>query len=336
MFELDRAGEHRMITQIKTVSDAHWFDLSAKYCSDAVTGQPAVLLTAIDVSELKIARDQARYLADRDQLTQCYNRAFMQRHVEEELVGHGLSHCLLLYFDVDRFKQVNDTFGHETGDKVLQELALRAQKAIGPENYVARLGGDEFVLLLEDDVGQDHAIQKANGVFDKLSGPILCGSTSVQVNVSMGVAGFEPGKTDFETVLRQADIALYHSKREGRNKCTFYDSEMGKAAHSCACLETEIQDALKRHEFVLHYQPKVDLRSGKVVSMEGLVRWNHPKHGVVAPDRFIPICEETGLIEDLGQQVLKWGSHKPRNGTKPDRGCSSLLTSHPASSPTSG
>ena len=306
MFELDRIGEHRIVTQVKTASDTHWFDLSAKHCSDAVTGQPAVLLTAIDVSELKNARDQARYLADRDQLTGCFNRAFLQRHLEE-LARYDRSRWSLLYFDVDRFKQVNDTFGHETGDVVLQELASRAQEAIGPGNYAARLGGDEFVLLMQEEAGQDHATRKVNDVFSKLSGPVRNGPTSVQVSVSMGVADFEPGKTDFETVLRQADIALYHSKREGRKRCTFYDGEMGEAAHSRAVLESEIQDALERREFVLHYQPKVDLQTGNVVAMEGLVRWNHPKQGIVAPREFIPICEETGLIETLGQQVLEIG-----------------------------
>ncbi|WP_299831480.1 bifunctional diguanylate cyclase/phosphodiesterase [uncultured Roseobacter sp.] len=306
MFELDGSGEHRMVARVTTASGKHWFDLSAKLCSDAVTGQPAVLLTAFDVSELKIARDKARYLADRDQLTGCYNRAFMHRLVED-LANASEVRCTLLYFDVDRFKNVNDTFGHEAGDNVLRELALRAQQVIGPEDIVVRLGGDEFAILLYEDADYVHVHQKAKVLFCNLSGPVRIGATSIDVNVSMGIADFTPAQTDFESALRQADIALYHSKREGRNRYTIYTSEMGAAALDRARFKTEIESALKQRDFVLHYQPRIDLRSGNVVSMEGLVRWKHPEKGIIGPDNFIPICEETGLIDSLGQQVLEIG-----------------------------
>lgn len=306
MFELDGSGEHRMVAKVKTSTGKRWFDLSAKLCSDAVTGQPAVLLTAFDVSELKIARDKARYLADRDQLTGCYNRAFMHRLIEG-LASTEAMQCTLVYFDVDRFKSVNDTFGHEAGDNVLKELAVRAQEAVGPEDIVVRLGGDEFAILLYEDVGCVHPHQKAKALFRNLSGPVGQGPTNIDVNVSMGITDFAPAQTDFESALRQADIALYQSKREGRNRYTTYTDEMGAAALDRARFKAEIEAALKRREFVLYYQPRIDLRSGNVVSMEGLVRWNHPEKGIVGPNKFIPICEETGMIDHLGQQVLELG-----------------------------
>ncbi|WP_375230466.1 putative bifunctional diguanylate cyclase/phosphodiesterase [Roseobacter sp. S98] len=306
MFDLDGRGEHRMVAKVAVSTDATWFDLSAKLCSDAVTGKPAVLVTAIDVSELKTARDTARFLADRDQLTGCYNRFFLQRHFDALPEDSGLDH-VMLYFDVDRFKHVNDTFGHEAGDTVLRNLADRAQNAVREGDIVVRLGGDEFVILLQCPPHNDMAQERANQVFEVLSGPVVQGSASIPVNVSMGCARFAPGEDDFEAVLRQADIALYHSKREGRNRLTFFDRDMGRAALAKIRLETEIEKALQNKEFVLHYQPRIDLKSGDVVSVEGLVRWNHPTRGLVPPNDFISVCEETGLIETLGQHVLEIG-----------------------------
>lgn len=306
MFELDEKGEHRMVAKVMTNSDERWFDISAKNCCDAVTGKPAVLITAIDVSELKTARDKARYLADRDQLTGCFNRAFMERHVSGLAQGPALQQCLL-YIDVDRFKHVNDTFGHKAGDDVLKELSLRAQNAVGRDGLVCRLGGDEFVVLLEHGVAHKDIVKKAESVFAQLSGAILSGSTNLQIHISMGMTEFAPSETDFESALRQADIALYNSKREGRNRMTVYDAELGKAALEKTKFEVEIQKALQQRKFELYYQPRLDIMSRKIVSMEGLVRWNHPERGVVGPNLFIPICEETGMIEELGEQVLEMG-----------------------------
>jgi len=306
MFELDNAGEHRLVAKVKTVLGERWFDLSAKLCSDAVTGDPAVLLTAFDVSELKIARDKARYLADRDQLTGCFNRAFMQRRLSE-LARIPSSRCTLLYFDIDHFKQVNDTFGHEAGDLILKELAARAYQTLGLNDIIVRLGGDEFVVLLCNENSKPPCRNKAAALFDQISGPVKVGSGNIDVRVSMGVVDFAPAETDFETALRQADVALYHSKREGRNQSTTYTDSLGAAARARATFEGEIKNGLERREFILHYQPRIDLRSGKVVSMEGLVRWNHPDRGLINPDQFIPICEETGLIDGLGTQVLEIG-----------------------------
>lgn len=306
MFDLDGKGEHRLVAKVRAESDELWFDISAKLCNDAVTGKPAILLTAIDVSELKTARDKARYLADRDQLTGCFNRAFMQRHIDQ-LSASQAPECYLLYFDVDRFKHVNDTFGHEAGDDVLKELALRAQNAVGAEDLVVRLGGDEFAILIQNADETDQLSPKVKDVYYQLCGSIVSGSASILTTVSMGVTKFCPAEIDFEGALRQADFALYHSKRTGRHQCTIYDAEMGQAALERTAFEAEIERALEERQFILHYQPRMDLRSGKVVSMEGLVRWRHPTRGLIAPNSFIPVCEETGMIEALGQQVLEMG-----------------------------
>ncbi len=302
-FELDRRGEHRMIAQVHTRDGIRWFDISAKKCSDAVTGRPAILLTATDVSELKNARDQAHFLAERDQLTGVFNRSFLIDKLNELSKSSDVI-CALIYFDLDRFKNVNDSFGHETGDHVLKKIAKRALATVDETDFVVRLGGDEFaILLVRDEDGHDFG-PVVSSVFNGLAGPITSGLNTIEMHVSMGVTLFPPACLDFVGALRQADIALYHSKRQGRNQFTFYSDEIGEAALARAQFEKEIQSALTNDEFLLHFQPRLDVASERIVSAEALVRWNHPERGLLSPGAFVPLCEETGLIEQLGQKVL--------------------------------
>lgn len=304
-FGLDGGGEHHQISEMKTSGGPRWFDVSAKQCSDAVTGDPAILVTAIDVSELKMARDQARYLASRDQLTGCFNRSYLPQHIAR-MADASPRESALLYFDVDRFKQINDSFGHDVGDGVLVALAGCATRHTRRDDAVIRLGGDEFVIIL-DGANETTLLARVAQLFDVLSAPTQVGTVSVNTKVSMGFAMFMPGATDLDVVLRQADIALYQAKNSGRNQYVAYDDDMGAEAELRSRTEAEIEVALERHEFELHYQPRLDLKSGQFTSVEGLARWRHPTRGLVAPDEFIPICEESGLIHALGQQVLEMG-----------------------------
>jgi diguanylate cyclase (GGDEF)-like protein len=310
-------GEHRLVARAFTGVGARWYDISVKRCADAVTGNPAVLITAIDVSELKVARDKARYLADRDQLTGSYNRTYIQQHFET-LTSAQSGKCALLYFDVDKFKKINDELGHEMGDIVLKQLASRARKLIRSEDLLARLGGDEFVILLHEVPSSEVLAHKVNDLQRSFGQPIRHAATHVNVTVSIGVTTFEPQETEFDTVLRNADIALYISKQGGRDQATFFNDELGAIDKERRLIETEIKRGIEENEFVLYYQPRVDLRSGKTVSVEALVRWMHPDQGLIMPDKFIPICEETGMIEDLGELVLKMGCRQAlewaRNG----------------------
>ena len=305
--QLDFLGEHRLVTRVRLANGERWIDLSAKACSDAATGKPAILLTAIDVTELKEARDVARHLADRDQLTNLHNRAFLQNHLTKLASQNADIQCAIIFFDVDRFKAINDRYGHEAGDAVLQHIAVNLRANLRPDDLAVRLGGDEFVVLLDDISDLSDVEHRATRLHKAVSEPLLLDNTVINVGTSVGIAIFSPATVDFSEVLREADIALYASKQAGRNRITFYTEEMGVAVKVREDMEFELRRAIERREFVLYYQPRLDIRSGRIVAVEGLVRWNHPTRGIILPGVFIPICEETGLIEDLGRLVLDMG-----------------------------
>lgn len=305
--QIEVTGEHRIVEKMRTALGARWYDISVKRCLDAATGQPAILMTAIDVSELKEARDTARHLADRDQLTNLHNRAYLQTHLANLQLSKPHSECAIIFFDVDRFKLINDRYGHEAGDTVLKQIALRTRATLRSQDMVARLGGDEFVVLIED-VGDHEALEtRIDRLRAVISKPIVHDKTRIDAAISVGVSTFLPGNRDISDVLREADIALYASKEAGRNCVTFFTATMGAAAKARDRLEIELSRAVERSEFVLHYQPRLDIKSGNIVGAEGLVRWIHPERGIVMPGVFIPVCEETGLIEELGLMVLEMG-----------------------------
>lgn len=307
MMELDLQGTYRHVVRVNTPQGERWFDLSSKACLDAATGEDAILLTAIDVSDLKIARDTARFLADRDQLTGCFNRAYLQTHFTETLQTQRNAPCTLIYFDVDRFKMINDIHGHETGDTVLKTIADRARATVRSGDLLARLGGDEFVIVLHDHTPGATPLEDAERIRQAISRPINLATSRIDVSISMGVTQADPKAASFTDAMRQADLALYASKSGGRGHATLFDKAMGDAARARDALETDLMAAVGQSQFTLHYQPRFDLNTHRVVSVEGLIRWQHPEKGLVMPDTFIPVCEETGMIDDLGQQVLELG-----------------------------
>ena len=304
---VEGVGEHRLVTKLQTVQGNRWFDLSVKSCSDAVTGQPAILFTAIDVSELKEARDTARHLANRDQLTNLHNRSYLQGYLARLEESGAAQGSTVIFFDVDRFKLINDRYGHEAGDTVLKQIAVRTRAALRTQDMVARLGGDEFVVVIEGQCSTPVLEKQIERLQSAIAVPVLHGETRIDTTISVGVAGYTDETTRFTDVLREADIALYASKQGGRNCITFFNTEMGVAARERDQTEVALKKAVRANEFVLHYQPRLDVRSGKIVGAEGLVRWHHPERGLVMPDAFISICEETGLIDELGQIVLEIG-----------------------------
>ena len=304
---VEAQGEHRGLYRLATVSGSGWFDLSVKGCSDAATGEPALLLTAIDVSELKEARDTARHLANRDQLTNLHNRSYLQSHLDWMEETNAASGATVIVFDIDRFKQINDRHGHNAGDTVLRQIAMRTRAALQPGDLLARLGGDEFVIILPGPHNPVEATRRVERVRRAIAAPISHGGIRLDVSISVGMSHITNTSAQFKKVIREADIALYHSKNAGRDQLTVFDADMGKAVDEREKLEVALKNAVLNEEFVLHYQPRLDLGSGQINGVEGLVRWDHPQAGLVYPDDFITVCEETGLIDELGRMVLEMG-----------------------------
>ena len=259
-----------------------------------------------DISERKALEEQLRHLAFHDPLTLLANRNLLRDRVAHaiELAQRGNSAVAVMFLDLDHFKHVNDTLGHDAGDRLLQTVSQRLAKATRSADTVARLGGDEFAVLLEGCESAAQVALLADKLIETLSAPIVLGGTEVRVGVSIGIAwvGDEP---DAEVLLSNADVAMYHAKSAGKGCHSTYAPAMRDAFRDRLRLEGDIDRALANHEFFLEYQPIVDLGSRSLLGVEALIRWNHPQFGLLMPARFIQVIEERGQIVTLGRWVLQ-------------------------------
>lgn len=253
-------------------------------------------------SEQKVA-----YLAYHDTLTSLPNRRMLSSHLlhaVNQAQRHGKTLALLL-IDLDRFKTINDTMGHEAGDQLLLEVATRIRHCLRESDIIARLGGDEFVVLLED-VDTPAAIAVvAEKILAVARWPFVIDKQEFYVTASIGVSLFPRDGQNEQALLRCADIAMYKAKDDGKNAFRFYCNELNEHAIEKLALETYLRTAIERQEISMHYQPKVGLPSGRIVGVEALMRWTHPKLGIVPPSRFIPLAEETRLIHQLGRWAIE-------------------------------
>jgi diguanylate cyclase (GGDEF)-like protein/PAS domain S-box-containing protein len=260
----------------------------------------------IDITERKAAEESIALLARTDGLTGLANRSTFLERLQQIFAAakRGATPFAVLYLDLDKFKPVNDTFGHPTGDLLLQEVARRLKSCIRETDLIARLGGDEFAVLQSEVKEPTLAGELAARIQAELCRPYLLGDCEAHISVSIGICPFGAGIADADAMLAQADLALYRSKDEGRNQYHFHSQDLDQEVLERVTLGGELLRAIDAQELELQYQPQVELASGKIIGMEALVRWNHPTRGVLAPGVFIPIAEKTGIIVPLGHWVL--------------------------------
>ena len=273
--------------------------------------------TQTDISLRKAAEREIEQLAFYDPLTALPNRRLLMDRLKQALVARARSgrEGALLFIDLDNFKSLNDTLGHDMGDLLLQQVAQRLAGCVREIDTVARLGGDEFVVMLEELSGDPHeaTIQAgavAKKVLASLNQDYLLGSHAHHSSPSIGITLFEDRNHSVEELLKRADLAMYEAKMAGRNAARFFDPAMQSAVAERVTLENDLRQALAERQFMLYYQAQVDLVTGDVIGAEALIRWQHPRRGVVAPNEFIPLAEETGLILPLGNWVLETACHQ--------------------------
>jgi len=258
-----------------------------------------------DITERMHTEERLHHLAYHDILTDLPNRVmFVERIINAIKQSRGSEHCAVLFIDLDRFKNINDTLGHEVGDQLLQAVPERLLSCVRDRDTVARFGGDEFALLLEKIPSSEAVAKVAAKLMEVLSKPYEIDSRQLYLTASIGISLSPDDSTDANTLIKNADTAMYRAKDTGRNNFQFYSIDMGVRAFERLSLETNLRYALERDEFELYYQPQIEMVSGNIVGCEALIRWQHPEFGLVTPDKFIPLLEDTGLIVDVGGWVV--------------------------------
>ncbi|MBU2570822.1 MAG: EAL domain-containing protein [Gammaproteobacteria bacterium] len=280
-----------------------------------------------DLSEKKKFEEYISQLAFYDPLTDLPNRRLLLERIEQVLIQakRKNTYAAILYMDLDRFKVLNDSMGHQTGDELLVQVAKRLKQSIRQEDTPTRLGGDEFVILVHTDTNRlDEATQKilnlAEKIMRKLNEPYLIKGNEHYFSSSMGVTLFS-GQCQLAAthLLQQADTAMYRSKEKGRNTISFFDQSMQEAADKRLQIENALRMAIEQQQFTLYFQPQVD-RTGRIISAEALIRWNHPNKGLIAPNEFIPIAEETGMIQQIGAWVIEAACRQIKQWQQAGRG----------------
>ncbi|NVZ75758.1 EAL domain-containing protein [Pseudomonas gingeri] len=305
---LDKDAQGASIEYRLRTGDGHWRWVENRYVP-VRDGEGRLLEVEgiiIDITERKVAEEKIALLARTDGLTGLANRSTMIERLHQSFAAaqRGASPFAVFYLDLDHFKRINDTLGHPVGDLLLQEVSRRIKACTRDSDVVARLGGDEFAVLQTEMSDPAHSGALAARIRNALVEPYQLDGNDVRISVSIGISTYAPDSESADTLLVQADMALYRSKEQGRNQYHFHSEEINQEVTERVAIANDLKHAIEHDELELHYLPEVDLASGKILGMEALVRWNHPERGLLGADVFIPAAEKTGTIVALGHWVL--------------------------------
>jgi diguanylate cyclase (GGDEF)-like protein len=262
--------------------------------------------TLEDITDRKRSEERIAHLAHYDALTDLPNRVMFRERLEAEIATlHDGARFAILYIDIDEFKSVNDTLGHAIGDELLKIVATRLRSCVGNAGFVARLGGDEFAIVHTGIARRSDVTHLVVPLYDAIRQPYECLGHQITTDASIGIAVAPDDGSDLDELLRHADLAMYSAKAAGRRTFRFFEPAMDEGARARRALEQDLRKALAEDGLEVHYQPVVDIASNEITGCEALLRWRHPVRGMVSPAEFIPIAEETGLITELGNWVLR-------------------------------
>ncbi len=272
---------------------------------DEDDGRAQLILIGQDISEIRRTQDQLHYLAHYDVLTDTANRRLFEDRCRQAITSalrHG-HHCALIGLDIDHFKRINDTLGHDAGDRLLQEIARRLRGSLREEDTIARLGGDEFAVLLSQVNGAEGCEKVARALLETITQPIDVPGGELVITSSIGITLAPDDGRSYEELLKNADMAMYRAKKAGRNNVQFFSADMNEDMQRQMTMERELREGIKEGQLQLHYQPILNVRTGRVSGLEALLRWQHPSRGMLTPSEFIDVAEQSGQLQALGEWV---------------------------------
>ena len=267
----------------------------------------ALVAVLQDISGSKRALDRIKFMAYYDDMTGIPNRRFFRERLETalQLAVREQTSVAVLYVDVDRFKLYNDSFGHDVGNMLLLQIAERLTRSVSASDVLGRMEGDEFAMFYTNAGGNDDVEQAVKRIYAEFEQPFECQGYMLHISISVGIAISGDGECDPDKLINHSDIALSKAKESGRGMFQFYNEAMDRGTLDRLTLESDLRAALQRNEFMLYYQPQVDIETGRLIGMEALIRWKHPDKGIIMPNEFIPLAEENGLIVPIGEKVIE-------------------------------